>query len=295
MATRLCSRARWRPSCRFEVPVRPQRLALGLVVVCAGLVPRAHALPDIETSIEQVSVATGQTVSDGDFAEGCAGGQTNRTLIRFGVRFSNVGPDPLVLGDPGCPDCELNPGAICTDPRYECSPADGHNHPHFRNFARYELLDPSGAVLAEGGKRTFCARDFQCDPGVDFVYTCDFQGISAGCNDLYMPTLGCQYIDATAVPDVTTRALRIRVIYDPDRVLLDADRTNDVFDHLVPGCGDGVDVYVLPVLAHGRTKGTSRVFSGCSIRPNLAKRLGSTSSTRRASVSFWNTITKSSA
>ena len=112
-----------------------------------------------------------------------------RPCFRFGVRFHNLGPDALVIGDPGCPVCVTNPGAVCQDPRFICSPADGHNHPHLIGFADYELLDFKGNMLRQGGKKSFCVRDNRCDSGTPF-FTCNNQGISPMCVDDYDPSLG---------------------------------------------------------------------------------------------------------
>jgi len=186
-------------------------------------------------------IETGQTVAAGDVAEACAASTDDRTLVRFGVRSHNVGADPIVLGDPGCPDCMTNPGAVCENPQFICSPAQGHNHPHLLDFARYELLDMAGAPVARGTKVSFCLLDTGCLAGGTQTFTdCSYQGISPGCYDDYRPDLGCQYIDATDVPDVTTRAFRLRVTIDPDALLRDADRTNNVAELTLPGCGDAV-------------------------------------------------------
>jgi hypothetical protein len=239
----LTTRGRDRPSApRFDRAMSHVRhrsaILFGFgILVAAG---PAHALPDLVPSIDELSIDTDQQVSAGDVAEGCAGSTQGRTLVRFGVYFTNVGTDALELGDPGCPDCETNPGAICTNTHYECSPSDGHNHPHYIDFAQYELLDMQGNVLGLGGKRTFCALDDTCADGIEPFYDCGFQGISAGCDDYYHPALGCQYVDATGVPDVTRRALRLRVVFDPGRSLPDANRANDVVEYAIAGCGDGV-------------------------------------------------------
>jgi len=209
-----------------------------LLAVAPGV---SHALPDLTPEIYAVFLDTDATVGSGDVAEGCAGATTGRTLLRFGVRSTNVGATALHTGDPGCPDCLTNPGAICDNPLFECSPADGHNHPHFTDFGRYELLDPAGDLVAQGGKRSFCMLDTACPGGGTRVYTdCEDQGISSGCYDEYAPTLGCQYIDVTDVPDVTTRAFTLRVTLDPDDLLPDIDRTNNAVEVAIPGCGDGI-------------------------------------------------------
>jgi Lysyl oxidase len=211
--------------------------ALSCVVASSGA---ALALPDLTPQIDQVEMLAGQTVGSGDVAEGCAAATSGRTLLRFGVRFYNVGQDSLVIGDPQCPDCTTNPGVVCGDPRFLCSPADGHGHPHYEGFATYELFDVAGRRLAVGGKRSFCIRESACPPGTSAIFTCDFQGIQPGCFDYYARTLGCQYIDATDVPAVQTRALRLRVTLDTAQTLPDANRMNNRYEVALPGCGDGI-------------------------------------------------------
>jgi hypothetical protein len=216
------------------------RTAVAALWVLLASGPPAFALPDLVPGIDAISIASNQTVSSGDVAEGCAATQTGRTLVRFGVRFYNIGADPLVIGDPMCPDCSQNPGVVCGDPRFICSPADGHDHPHYIDFARYELVDADGRLLALGAKRSFCIRESWCPPGTPVTFTCDDMGVQSGCYDYYAPSLGCQYIDATDVPDVQRRALRIRVTLDPDRTLPDANRSNNHTVAAIPGCGDGL-------------------------------------------------------
>ena len=143
-----------------------------------------------------------------------------------------------MIGDPGCPNCATNPGTLCTDPRFICSPADGHDHPHLLNWMRYELLDMAGNLIQLGGKKSFCVRDNRCVAGVP-AFSCTNQGLSAGCVDDYPPYLGCQYLDVSAVPRAATRAFRLRAQVDPDHEMPDADRANDVTEVVVPGCGDG--------------------------------------------------------
>ena len=214
------------------------------LLLAAGVLtslPRlALGLPDLAPEVYGIEIVSGVSVSSGDVAEGCAASTDDRVLLRFGLRSRNVGPDALVVGDPGCPDCATNPGALCANPEFICSPAEGHNHPHFIDFGRYELLDSAGNLVAPGGKRSFCMRDTACPDGVQTFTDCTYQGISAGCYDDYDPTLGCQYIDLTGVPDATTRAFILRVTIDPDALLPDADRTNNVTAVAIPGCGDGI-------------------------------------------------------
>ena len=204
------------------------------------LVRPARALPDLTPEIYDVAVETGQTVDPGDVADGCAGSTSGLTLVRFGVRSWNVGPDPLVIGDIGCPDCTTSAGAVCANPEFMCS-LSGTPRPVFQSSARYELLDVQGNVVARGNKRNYCFLD-DCVPADQRTFgdCATNQGVSAGCFDDYEPDLACQYIDATDVPGITTRAFRIRVTLDPLNLLPDANRNNNVSEAPIAGCGDGI-------------------------------------------------------
>jgi hypothetical protein len=211
--------------------------ALAAVLLAAP----AGAASDLVPEIYAVALARDQRVGAGDVAEGCAAATEGRTLLRFGVRAHNVGPEALVVGSPGCPDCAAHPGAACADPRFECSPADGHDHPHFRTYMLYELLDPTGEIVARSRKQGFCFRDSACEGRAPAFVECETaQGISAGCHDDYGPELGCQYLDVTDVEGIERRAFRLRVTVDALHALPDADRTNDVVEVWLPGCGDGL-------------------------------------------------------
>ena len=231
----------------LRLSARMHRRLLPLVLFGATLLPlRAAALPDLTPEIYSVTIETDQSVGAGDVGEGCAGSETGLTLLRFGLRTHNVGDADEVIGDPGCPDCKLYPGAACADPQFMCSPADGHNHPHFASFGRYELLDMRGNTVKLGAKRGFCLRDNGPKQNGCTAFDCNYQGISAGCYDDYAPRLpdgtplGCQYIDVTGVSGIGTRAFRLRATVDPLQLLVDGNRANDVTEVVLPGCGDGV-------------------------------------------------------
>lgn len=167
-------------------------------------------LPDLEAEIHDVSLDLDTTAAAGDVAEGCAESGTNLDLLRFGVRSWNRGTADLIFGDPQCPlPCVDHPLAICGNTDFTCSPAAGHNHPHYANYARYELLDANGTTIVTGHKQGHCLRDTNCGSP---TYTCEFQGLTEGCADDYGPNLGCQYLDVTDVPDGT---YHLRVSIDP--------------------------------------------------------------------------------
>ena len=190
-----------------------------------GFAATARALPDIAPQIGDVSIDPGSTVDAGDVVEGCAGAQTGRTLLNFSIRTLSLGPDDLVMGDPGCPDCSTNPGAACTNPLYICSEA--HGHPHFEGFARAELLDADDNVLVTGHKQGFCLLDLDCPAGITPQFDCGYQGITAGCADIYDVGLPCQYIDITDVP-LPDGDYRLRVTLDDQNQIAEANESNNV-------------------------------------------------------------------
>ncbi|HXC49309.1 MAG TPA: lysyl oxidase family protein [Candidatus Limnocylindrales bacterium] len=199
----------------------------GLAAAAIGLLGpvRASALPDLVPEIFNITVAT-QNVLAGDVVEGCAGGQYDRRLVKFSLKTTNIGPDDLILGDPGCPNCSLNPGAECTNPLFECGAA--HGHAHFGAFANSEILDENDQVVAIGHKYGFCLLDLICP---NKHYSCSYQGLTAGCSDVYSSGLPCQYIDITdaGLPD---GIYKLRVHVNPDGVLSESDQSNNTIETL---------------------------------------------------------------
>ncbi|MEZ4381314.1 MAG: lysyl oxidase family protein [Nannocystaceae bacterium] len=135
-----------------------------------------------------------------ELAEGCLGGVGQRRVLLFTAATPNVGSRDLVMGIPANHP-ELFHHSPC------------HDHYHFEEFARYELLDSEGVtVVAEGHKQAFCMLD-----SVSWAwplalphFTCENQGISRGFTDSYDAGLPCQWVDVTGLPpgDYT---LRIRL------------------------------------------------------------------------------------
>jgi len=179
---------------------------------------------DLVPELSDIGVEFGAIVDPGDVAEGCAASIGPIDLLRFSRMAHNKGTVDIRMGDPRCPDpCSDHPLAVCENPSFICSPAGGHNHAHFRDFARYELRDVSGQnVVARGHKESFCLRDTICDTE---QYTCGFQGISAGCADLYVAFLGCQYVEITGVEP---GEYLLRVALDPENRIAESDDTNNV-------------------------------------------------------------------
>jgi len=236
--------------------VRRTLLLLGALSLLAAR--DAAALPDLVPEVFGFEVVR-EDVANADFVEGCAGGETDRLLLRFSLRGRNLGPDDLYMGEHGCPDCVDNPGASCLNPLFVCSTA--HGHVHFETFARTELLSPEGVVVAEGRKLSFCLQDSECTPPATPQYDCGEQGISAGCADIYHGNLPCQYLDVTDV-SLLHGVHTLRVTLDPDDQIDEADESNNVvtaqvaIDCVAAGTCEVIDDFLCSTVATTRGAGT---------------------------------------
>jgi lysyl oxidase len=177
----------------------------------------AQDLPDLTIDAARLKASViiqKQTFRSGDcaIAEGCVGGTGRRKLLRFDVATPNVGDADLVLGDPA------------ENSAFEFS--ECHQHFHLDGYARYELVDDRGATIVTGRKQAFCLRDSSAyDPNAGpETYTCDYQGISAGWQDVYGRQLDCQWLDVT---DVRPGHYRLRVTINPDGSLTESDYDNN--------------------------------------------------------------------
>src|SRR5689334_9484513 len=180
----------------FRIGLRAVPATAALAATLALPAP-ARALPDLVPEVTDLTIVS-RDVSQGDVDEGCAGGRFGRRLVNFSLRTRNIGASDLFLGSPGCPNCATNPGAHCTNPLFVCGTS--HGHAHFEDFAKNEILDSEGNVVAEGQKYGFCLLDQSCATP---HYSCSYQGITAGCSDVYSAGLPCQYVDITeeTLPD----------------------------------------------------------------------------------------------
>jgi hypothetical protein len=196
-------------------------LTLLAAMLLGAFAPRSARAVDLRPEAFDVFLET-DDVSAADVAEGCAGGTQDRRLLRYALRTRNLGPGDLALGNPQCPDCLSNPGAACANPNFVCGTA--HGHVHFEGFARSELLDGNGNVVAGGAKSGFCVLDSECHV---FRYSCNNQGLTAGCADVYSAGLPCQYIDLTDA-DVPPGTYTLRVTSDPDNRIAETNESNNV-------------------------------------------------------------------
>jgi Lysyl oxidase len=194
----------------------------GFLGNCLTLAPGMSCpLPDLTVSAEtvQASLRIDQELFAADscaIEEGCVAQPGLRRLLRFSTTSSNIGDMDLVLGDPKSAE------------GFQFAPC--HGHYHFEHFARYELVDASGAIVAEGHKQAFCVLDSTpVLPGVAVLprYHCEFQGLQRGWADTYSSNLDCQWVDVTGVP--SGRYL-LRVSVNPERVLPESDFSNNVVE-----------------------------------------------------------------
>ena len=85
-----------------------------------------------------------------------------RASICCGSRSPRATTDPAISRSAirAVPNCATNPGESAAIASFICSPAGGHNHPHYQNFLRYELLDAHGAAgRARGEAQLLSARE----------------------------------------------------------------------------------------------------------------------------------------
>lgn len=198
-------------------------LALATMLGMTLGAPNAHGLPDLIPEIFDLSVRVGDVVQ-GDVNEGCAGGRYSRRLVKFSLRTHNTGDSDLTLGNPGCPNCTINPGAACSNPLFVCG--ESHGHAHFESFARNEIVDGDGTVVAQGRKYGFCLLDLNCP---NPHYSCSYQGITAGCSDVYSAGLPCQYVDITD-ENLADGVYKLRVNIDPDNIFPESNDLNNVIE-----------------------------------------------------------------
>jgi hypothetical protein len=122
--------------------------------------------------------------------EGCTPEAGVRKLLLFDVGVANIGKEDLVIGQPG-------------QNGYPFVYSPCHGHYHLNQFAIYRLLTLDFSNIVKARKQGFCLRDDKpykgsANPGSGF--TCGYQGISAGWQDVYDKSLDCQWLDITGVP-----------------------------------------------------------------------------------------------
>ena len=120
-----------------------------------------------------------------------------RRLLRFTVGVANIGDADINIGDP-------NVHVALGDGLFEYAAC--HAHYHFRNYAKYELINQATGKVWRAAKRGFCMLDTDPNPAYlgqapkqPHFLSCGTtsspgnQGISHGWTDTYRFDLGGQY------------------------------------------------------------------------------------------------------
>ena len=171
---------------------------------------------------------------------------SGRTLMRFSTELANGGDGPLEIWggsttgnsqqvfqriyQEGGGHRDVLAGEFIYHPE--------HGHIHFEAFATYDLqlLGANGAVIASGGKTSFCLINIR-QPLPDVTANADvvhgrggnscgtIQGISTGYSDVYSSSLDGQWIDVTDVADGT---YTLQITADPENRIQETNENNNV-------------------------------------------------------------------
>jgi hypothetical protein len=134
-------------------------------------------------------------VNSGDVKDGCVQPNLLYKLLRFDFLSKNIG------------DQEFNVGSPVTRPDLFVY-SQAHQHYHMKEFNKYTLINASGTVVVPSKKPGFCLADVEPirpNPAPQkFSLLCEEtaeMGVSAGWADVYIATLGCQFLIIDGVPD----------------------------------------------------------------------------------------------
>lgn len=191
-----------------------------------GPAPGSAAAPDLQVNPWRASDTVSLETEDleGDscaIEEGCVSGAGSRRLLRFESAIQNRGGADWVMGDPASSE------------GFEFSAC--HEHYHLADIYLYELRHEKtdepvriGGAPVIGRKQGFCLRDdYPIWEERGSRYDCEFQGITAGWEDVYDASLDCQWIDVTGVPP---GPYRLRLTVNPSAVHPDSDLTNNAVE-----------------------------------------------------------------
>jgi lysyl oxidase len=171
------------------------------LVAQAKKAPNLSGVPDLQVRADMLGgqwvvrteklSANNCSVIEGGVAPG------DRLLVRFTVGIANIGDGDISIGNP---QDHIDAG----DGLFEFALC--HQHYHFRNYAKYELIDPATSQVWRAAKRGFCMLDTDPNPawlsgapGPPYYRSCGStvtpgnQGVSAGWTDTYRFFLGGQY------------------------------------------------------------------------------------------------------
>jgi Lysyl oxidase/Ricin-type beta-trefoil lectin domain-like/Secretion system C-terminal sorting domain/SprB repeat len=178
----------------FYMPATLSRM-LSTILLATFTLSFLNAQPDLmvmQDVIKNTLVYEKRNFSDQCLLnEQCIGGLGQREILRFSTEIRNIGNIDYFIGR--VPNDRL---AASTQFIWdEC-----HRHWHYKAYAKYGLYDAAGRELPTSFKNGFCVEDLgSFVAGARAKYTCDNQGITAGCYDKYDLNLPCQWIDITGL------------------------------------------------------------------------------------------------
>ena len=185
---------------------------------------------------------------------------TGADLLTFAADTWNAGPAPLVLdGFRQSGEADLMDGfqqffrhgkAVGSAPigTLEYHAGGGHDHWHFVDFSRYELLDESGELVQRSGKEAWClastdAIDLTVDgadwhpDNSDLSTACGDhsslwvrESLPVGWGDTYTQDVSGQAFD---ISDLPNGRYLLRITANPEGNLYEVDDSNNVADRLV--------------------------------------------------------------
>jgi hypothetical protein len=163
-----------------------------------------------------------------ELAEQCIGGTGERRLLRFSTALANVGGAPAII-----------PGPDTAPELYRLNTCEGELE--LDGFARYELVDATGTIIATGRKQSIFPIDLSSScinggPATDYFPDA---GISSGWSDVYVAEIPCQWLDATDVPD---GRYSLHISIDVNHIVDQDDVAPDTISVDVKLAGDHVTV-----------------------------------------------------
>jgi hypothetical protein len=219
-----------------------------LLLLRAAEAPAAPVplLPDLVPPLPTSPQPAVTTLADGQ----------DHFLLRFDGYIHNIGTGPLEIrgSNPVNGLMTVTGQRIYRDdssfyddnsrhPQIQFENADGHDHWHLRNAARFSLWNETGtAEVAVGAKVGFCLQDVdrvdsfapsgktyssaatgycqQGNPNASRV----FEGISSGWQDVYVAKLPFQWVDLS---DVAPGRYRLGAQVDPDNFVIESNESNN--------------------------------------------------------------------
>ena len=220
---------------------------LATLLLLLSLSLPVRALPDLTvdrpTTLRSMFIQDRRGTDSCLVDSGCLPDMEVHRQLRFATRVNNEGDDDLDLGFPpsstGMPECDQE--TVPTNGTSSYCWHTCHMHRHFMGFAKTEILYENGTCASEQAKVSFCLLDSGCfREGVRRRYRCDYQGITAGCYDVYTINVDCQWLILDGIPNDIPLTLRITV--DPYNIIAESDETNNAIE---------VDFQIQDLLSNG--------------------------------------------